>query len=170
MPHFLLSVCAAVCFSASFSLAAVETTDIDNRDITFLVGATQHSLAMVRCAEIAVARGLIGDDLDFAVMIISDHTRMVQAMQELGEKMSLNLPVIPDLKHQELIDTLGSLSDQDLQTAFLKIVMDDQEQAVADFRNMAKKATDPRVVSFAAQNLDTLEAQRSYAKKLRVKD
>jgi|GEM_PF-5332316 len=170
MPHLFLSVCAAVCLSASSSLAAVETTDIDKRDIAFLVAATQHSLAMVRCAEIAVERGLIGDDLDFAVMMISDHTRMVQSMQELGEKLSLNLPVIPDLKHQELIDTLGSLSGQDLQPAFLKIVTDDQEQEVADFRKFAKEARDPRIASFAAQNLDTLETQRSYAKKLLVKD
>ncbi len=167
MTRTIFSLCVALFLT--ISLSAQDAATVDQRDSLFLVRATQHSLAMVRCAEIAIARGLIGDDLDFAVMLVSDHTRLLQTMQELGGKLDLNLPIIPDLDHQNAIDNLGALPDENIRPAFLKIVMDDQEHAVDDYTTMTTEAIDPQVTAFAIKNLPTLQTERTYAKKLRVK-
>ncbi len=160
----LLTVTASTAWSAESTMNSLE-----RQDAVFVENATLGGLLEVRASEMAIKRGVSGDDKAFAMMMVTDHTKANQELMALAKRKNVTLPTELDAKHQEQLDLIGKTNDRDLGERYLEGQVAAHKAAVDLFTTQADKGTDPELKAFAAATLPTLKSHLERAKKLEDK-
>jgi putative membrane protein len=109
------------------------------------------------------------DVKQFGERMVSDHTKAADQLKQVAEKEGVTLPDELNAKDAATQARLEKLSGEAFDRAYMRDMVKDHTQDVAEFRNEDKNGKDPNVKDFASQTVPTLEDHLKEAKSIAPK-
>ena len=151
-----MTICCAVL--ALTAAGASYAQSLNKGDQQILNELAQANMAEVATGQIALQKSQSADVKKFAQQMVDDHSKGLQAVQEVAKAKNVTLPAEPDAKHKKLADHLSSLSGDAFDKAYLaEAGVKDHKAAHAKVTAAQKKATDPDVKALAAELQPTID-------------
>jgi putative membrane protein len=157
--------------------AARETTNEDRPNKAVLIAADKDFLAKAEkdnieeqnLGRVVVEKSQNKDVKDYAQMLVDDHTKALNDLVDLMNEKHVRQPKgLPDAKH-EALSKLNGLSGAEFDREFIKMMVEDHQKAIAEFRQAQNTAQDEDVKKYAAHFLPTLEKHLKRAQELQRK-
>ena len=131
---------------------------LSKEDERFLQNAAQGGIMEVRLGEIASQKASANDVKELGSMMVKDHGKANQELNELAGKKGAALMTELDAKHQSAIDRLSKLSGEEFDKGYVSEMVTAHKKDVAAFEKASKSASDPDVKAWAGKTLPTLQA------------
>jgi putative membrane protein len=134
---------------------------------TFLRVAGPSNAFEIQSSELAKSKGVEGNVLELADMIIADHTEAGEKLTQLTEEQDVEAPpevLLP--KQQRMLEQLEAAEGEDFTTLYLDIQAQAHIEAVALFHTYAGSGDNQAIVGFARQALPKLENHLHHVKML----
>ena len=93
-----------------------------------------------------------------------DHLQTSVVLMALAEAKGLTLPTSLDVRQQKEIERLQKLSGADFDRAYMKLVVEDHQNDIREFRKQAQRGQDADIKSFAATTLPKLHDHLAMAR------
>ncbi|MTV40309.1 DUF4142 domain-containing protein [Duganella radicis] len=149
---FCGAVLALVTATASYAQS------VNKGDQQILKELAQANMAEVAAGEIALQKSESADVKKFAQQMVDDHTKGLQAVQNVARAKNVTLPMEPDARHKQMAEHLNTLSGAAFDKAYLADAgVKDHKAAHAKVAEAQKKATDPDVKALAAELQPTID-------------
>ena len=133
-------------------------------DTAFAQKAAQGGMAEVRLGQLAVQNGSSDQVKQFGQKMVDDHSKANDELMGLASKENLTLPMSLNAKDQATVDRLQNLKGAAFDKAYMRDMVKDHQQDVADFQKEANSGSDAGLKSFAAKTLPTLQEHLRMAK------
>lgn len=158
----LLSALAAAAGLAPVMPVSAQT----GADGHFMVQAADGGLTEVQLGRLAMQRAADPAVRDFGRRMVTDHGNANAQLQRLAGQEGVALPTEPSVQHRALYDRLARLAGPDFDRSYMRNMVDDHTQDVADFEREAQQGQDPAVRAWAAQTLPTLHGHLRFAQSI----
>jgi putative membrane protein len=165
----ILTVLVSSLLTATAWSADTALSSVDKQDQEFARQAAIAGMVEIQTSELALKRGLTGDDKQFADMMIDDHKKADKELKAIAEKKGITLPTTLDEKSHEKVDKLGKANDKEFAERYFECQIDAHKKAVDLFEDEADKGKDPDLKAFAIATLPTLKTHLDHAKKMEDK-
>jgi putative membrane protein len=143
---------------ACAAMASSYAQTLNKGDQHILEQLAQANMAEVATGKIALEKGTSQEVKTFAQQMVDDHTKGLQAVQDVARSKNVTLPTEPDAKHKKMADKLNGLSGAAFDKAYLANAgVHDHKEAHQLVANAQKKATDPDVKALAAKLQPTID-------------
>lgn len=129
----------------------------DETTTTFLVKAANGGLAEVKLAQLAKEKSKDSAVLNFADMMITDHSAANDKVKALAAERNVTLPAEPDSAHTKKGEELSKKTGKDFDKAYVDAMVKGHNETVDLFKNASGKVTDAPVKAFIDNTLPTLE-------------
>ncbi|MBK0381046.1 DUF4142 domain-containing protein [Mucilaginibacter segetis] len=134
-------ICIALTLSVLFSVEACHNnsrqaknynnkTSVDGEGLTFLKNGLEGSYAEIKLSQLAEQNSQNSEVLDFAKMMITDHSDIVNDMEQLAKKENVITSDSLTLAHQQMIDQLKNKTGADFDKTYMQTMVTDHEKAV----------------------------------------
>ncbi|MDF4002332.1 DUF4142 domain-containing protein [Luteibacter sp. PPL552] len=136
-------------------------------DAFFFKNAGMTGLGEVELSKLAVQRAQSSKVKAYAQKMVDEHSKVNDELATLkdGDKTYQRATqVAPETDKQ--IDALSRMSGSDFDNAYLKIMVADHEEAVAQFSAEIEKGSNEEMKAFAKKTLPSLKAHLQMAKSL----
>jgi len=151
-----MKLCGAVL--ALTAATASYAQSLSKGDQQILSDLAQANMAEVAAGQIALQKSASADVKKFAQQMVDDHSKGLQAVQDVAKAKNVTLPAEPDAKHKKMADHLNSLSGAAFDKAYLADAgVKDHKAAHAKVLAAQKQASDPQVKALAAQLQPTID-------------
>ena len=156
-------------FTVALGLAALGLTagqamaQMSPADKTFATKAAQGGQAEVVLGQLATANAGTPQVRTFGQRMVTDHTQANQALLEIGRQQNLSLPTSLKESDRTLEQRLHGLKGQAFDAAYMKDMVQDHRQDVADFQKEATEGKDPALRAFAQKYLPVLKEHLTMA-------
>lgn len=135
----------------------------------FIEKAALAGMAEIGSAKLAEKKALTPAVREFAARMIKDHTEANNKLRSVAAPLGAPVPQQLDRVHSEGLKQLGQLSGREFDTAYVNLMRQDHDTAVALFENAAGDgALDEKLRTFARNTLDTLRNHQLQAHNLNV--
>ena len=151
IPVLYLTSCDDPKTAAKYNM---ETT-VDVMGLDFISNAAEAGHTEIAAAKVAEQVSKNPKVVDFAHMMITDHTAVAEKLQKVMNFELVKGPFPVSDKHQELIDSLSKLNGEAFDRAYMKFMLYSHLEAV----HLFEAGTDNRathVQTFAKENLATI--------------
>jgi len=142
---------------------------LDRQDADFARGAALCSMLEVHASDMALKRGLSGDDKIFAQLMLENHGSATKELGVIAEKKGITLPAEFDAKHLELLEAVGKANDKDVAERYLEIQIKAHKEAIELFSTQADAGKDADLKAYAMATLPVLKIHLEQARKLEEK-
>lgn len=140
-------------------------TTVDVMGLSFISNAEEAGHAEILAAKVAVNNSKNQQVVDFAKMMVSDHTAAGEKLNALKERVLVSGQFAVNEEHQELIDTLAKLTGSDFDKAYMKFMVLSHQEAVALFEEGSDNRNN-KVQDFAKETKPTVEKHLESAKNI----
>jgi putative membrane protein len=168
----IMSIFAKVTFTCGAGLLAggllVAASAVTGADSDFMKSAAKGGLAEVELGQMAVQKASDPSVKEFANRMIRDHSKANAALSELASSKGVTLPTGKGLSNDTSALHLKMLSGKQFDSAYVKMMVDDHKEDVAEFEKAAGQAADPDVRHFASKTLPTLKSHLSMIEKIQA--
>jgi putative membrane protein len=165
----LSSACLVVFMAGGWVLAYGRAdSKLNSDDSDFLKKAAKGGMAEVELGRLALEKASSPDVKDFANLMIKDHSKANRELTALAASKGLDLPKGKGLSEDVSETHLKMLSGKSFDDAYVKAMVDDHKEDVADFQKQAESAQDPDVRKFAQKTLPTLQEHLSKIEKIQA--
>jgi putative membrane protein len=149
VPNVALAQTAAPATQQQAALTAAE----------FVPTATFSNRFEIESSELALERTQSADVRNFAQRMIQDHTAAGEALMQAVEASGADLSVPADLdqRHQQMVDQLQGMQEDQFDAAYLQMQRQAHDEAVALFGAYAQGGEAGPIREFAATTLPVLE-------------
>jgi putative membrane protein len=93
-----------------------------------------------------------------------DQGQASEVLKVLAQAKGVTLPASLDAKQQKEIERLQKLSGADFDRAYMKLVVEDHQKDIREFRKQAQRGVDAEIKSFAATTLPKLHDHLAMAR------
>ena len=131
--------------------------NLSSADADFVKKAAKGGLAEVELGLLAQQRGASDAVRQFGRRMVHDHSDANQELQRLASSKGIQIPQSLDEKDAAERDRLSKLSGREFDAAYIRNMLKDHKEDVAEFESTAKKANDADVKAFASKTLPTLQ-------------
>jgi putative membrane protein len=153
----VLALLAAAAAPAQTATSA-GATPLAAGDQKILAELAQANMAEVAAAHIALKKSGTPEVRNFAQQMVDDHSKGLQAVQDVARNKNVTLPAAPDARHQQLAAHLNGLSGAEFDKAYLASAgVQDHKAAHAQVQAAQKQARDADVRALAAQLQPTID-------------
>jgi putative membrane protein len=143
---------------AMLAATASYAQSLNKGDQRILKELAQANMAEVAAGNIALKKATRQDVKAFAQQMVDDHTKGLQAVQEVAQSKNVTLPTEPDAKHKKMAARLDKLSGVAFDRAYLADAgVGDHKAALRKVADAQKKASDPDVKALAAKLQPTID-------------
>lgn len=149
MKHFAAS------FALLFPLAAFSA---EVPDAKFYRDAAEGGLAEVAMGNLAQQKAQSPSVKEFGAQMVKDHSAANEKLNALAQSKNITLPANPSVDEMEAKAKLQALSGQSFDKSYIKGMIKDHEEDIAEFKKEATSGQDPEARAFASAALPTLEA------------
>ena len=149
MKHFAAS------FVLLFPLAAISA---EIPDAKFYRDAAEGGLAEVAMGNLAQQKAQSSNVKEFGAQMVKDHSAANEKLKALAESKNITLPANPSVDEMEAKSKLQALSGQSFDKSYIKGMIKDHEEDIAEFKKEATSGQDPDARAFARATLPALEA------------
>jgi putative membrane protein len=147
--------------------AAVQAADLSKGDKQILTDLAQANVNEISAGKLAQDKAQNADVKAFAQQMVDDHSKGLQAVQQVAQSKSVSLPTEPDSKHQAMQAKLAKLTGEAFDRAYLaQAGVGDHQAAHKKLLQAQKKAQDPDVKGLAAQLQPTVDQHLSKVQQL----
>lgn len=126
-------------------------------DRKFFAAAAEGGMSEVELGRMAAARGSNADVKAFGQHMVDDHTKVNASLKSLAAKKGVTLPSDVGAENRKLAESLSKLSGSVFDQAYMKAMVQDHVEDVAEFKKQSTAANDTDLRAFAAKNLPTLK-------------
>ena len=135
-------------------------------DTTFVKKAARGGLAEVELGKLATEKASSEDVKKFGQRMVDDHSKANDQLKQVASEEHITLPEGLSAKVKASTDRLEKLSGEQFDRAYMRDMVKDHKQDVAEFEHASKSAHDPAVKSFATQTLPTLQDHLKEAERI----
>jgi putative membrane protein len=149
-------------FAASFVLLvplAVFSAEIP--DAKFYRDAAEGGMAEVAMGNLAQQKAQSPSVKDFGAQMVKDHSAANEKLKALAQSKNITLPANPSVDEMEAKSKLQVLSGQSFDKSYIKGMIKDHQEDIAEFKKEAASGQDPDARAFASATLPTLQAHLS---------
>lgn len=126
-------------------------------DAKFYRDAAEGGLAEVAMGNLAQQKAQSPSVKEFGAQMVKDHSAANEKLQALAQSKNITLPATPSVAEIETKSKLQELSGQSFDKSYIKGMIKDHEEDIAEFKKEAQSGRDPDARAFAAATLPTLE-------------
>ncbi len=137
-------------------------------DKEFMEKASQGGKTESQLGNVAIMKSQNEEIKVFGQKMINDHSKANSELSDLAKQRGVELPTM-SLEQTQRMSDLAQLSGAAFDKAYIKEMIADHEQAIADFQKQANTGTDAEVKKFAAATLPTLKMHLEIIKALQSK-
>lgn len=148
-----------------------ERTNVDDQSLTFVKTAAEANNAEIKVSTIAEAKSKNQRVINFAKMMIKDHSDAGKELKTVAFKDYVTLADSPSVEHKQLMDSLNKISSPtDFDKAYMKAMVADHEKAVQLFHdesesnNVSMKKYAEKYLPALRMHLDSAKAISSSLK------
>ena len=140
---------AVLALLAACALAAPAATAATSPDIHFMRGAAQGGMTEVVLGKIAMQNGSNRYVKQFGRQMVRDHSEANHALRRIAINEGVALPKGLGAKNEALKRKLSRLHGAAFDRAYVKAMVSDHEEDLAEFQREANHGKDKRVRTFA---------------------
>jgi putative membrane protein len=130
-------------------------------DAKFYRDAAEGGMAKVAMGNLAQQKAQSPSVKDFGAQMVKDHSAANEKLKVLAQSKNITLPANPSVDEMEAKSKLQVLSGQSFDKTYIKGMIKDQEEDIAEFKKEAASGQDPDARAFASATLPTLQAHLS---------
>lgn len=135
-------------------------------DADFVKKAAIGGLHEVALGKIAAAQGKSDEVKKFGQKMVDDHSKANDDLKAAAKKAGLDVPDKIDDEHQKHIDKLKELKGEEFDKEYIKHMLKDHEEDVAEFTTASKEAKDAGLKEFATKTLPVIQGHLDMVKKM----
>jgi putative membrane protein len=137
----------------------------DNPDATFYKHAAEGGMAEVELGNLAQEKAQSQSVKDFGAMMVKDHSAANDKLKSIAASKDVKLPSSPSVGQTATKTKLNVLSGDSFDKSYVKSMIKDHEEDIAEFKKEAASGQDPDAKAFAKSTLPTLQ---SHLKKIQA--
>jgi putative membrane protein len=126
-------------------------------DAKFYRDAAEGGLAEVAMGNLAQQKAQSPSVKEFGAQMVKDHSAANEKLKALARSKNITLPANPSVSEIETKSKLQVLSGQSFDKSYIKGMINDHEEDIAEFKKEATSGQDPDARAFANATLPTLE-------------
>jgi len=135
-------------------------------DAEFVKKAAIGGMHEVELGKVAAAQGKSEAVKKFGQKMVDDHSKANDELKAAAKKANLEVPAKLDDEHQKHIDKLKAMKGDEFDKAYIKHMVEDHEEDVAEFTRASKEAKDAGVKEFATKTLPVVQGHLDMIKKM----
>ena len=151
------AVTGAVLASTLVAVSIVGAQTVSRSDAKFIQQATQANLGEVQLGKLAQEKGGDPRVRQFGERMAGDHGQAAKEIQQLAAEKGVSVSSDISSADLRLRDRLAKLQPAAFDREYVKEMVKDHKQDVAEFRKMSEKAQDPTLKAWVGKTLPTLE-------------
>jgi putative membrane protein len=146
-------------FAASLALLiSLAAFSAEVPDAKFYRDAAEGGMAEVAMGNLAQQKAQSPSVKDYGAQMVKDHSAANEKLKALAQSKNITLPANPSVAEMEAKAKLEALSGQSFDKTYIKGMIQDHEEDIAEFKKEAASGHDPDARAFASASLPTLEA------------
>lgn len=134
-----------------------ESSTMSVSDKKFVREAAIGGIAEVEMGELAAEKGSSSQVKQFGQRMVDDHSKANDQLKQIAASKGIDLPTELDARHKAKKEMLSKLSGEQFDHAYMKDMVKDHTEDVAEFKKESTSGKDPDIKNFAAQTLPTLK-------------
>jgi putative membrane protein len=142
-----------------------QTATLESQDRDFIERAAEGGNAEVAIGGMVNGHGMRGEVVAFGNMMVADHTAANRKLAAIAAAKHIALPTGLG-EHQASFDRISDRRLDPFDREFLRVMVDDHQDAAQLFQSEATGGADPDLKAFAAATLPTILAHLDRAKAL----
>jgi putative membrane protein len=127
-------------------------------DAKFYRDAAEGGMAEVAMGNLAQQKAQSPSVKDFGAQMVKDRSAANEKLKTLAQSKNITLPANTSVAEMEAKSKLQVLSGQAFDKSYIKGMIQDHEEDIAEFKKEAASGQDPDAKAFANATLPTLEA------------
>lgn len=127
-------------------------------DSAFIMKAAQGGIAEVELGNLAKEHASSSDVKEFGQKMVDDHSKANDELKALAGEKHVTLPTEVDAKSKTMMDKMAKMGGRAFDHAYVKDMIADHKQDIAEFKKEANSGKDPDVKAWASKTLPTLES------------
>jgi len=162
----LLAVSTTACNDNKRAKNFNEKTLVDDQGIGFFKGAHEAGMTEIKAAAVAQSKSQNPRVINFAKMMIADHSKMDKEISKLAEDKYVTLKAATDTlspDHQMMIDNMAKLSSPAFDKAYMQMMVKDHSKVVDMFKD-ATNNTNKALNDLAVKSIPKLMTHLDSAK------
>jgi putative membrane protein len=146
-----------------------KTDTLSNADKNFLRTAAIGGLSEVTLGKLAVKKATREDVRKFGQRMVDDHSKVNDQLKALATRKGFTPPTDLDEEHQKMLFHMSKMSGAEFDAHYVKMMIEDHDADVAEFKTKSTNADDAEVRAFAKTTLPTLKAHQKAIKAIDAK-
>ncbi len=126
-------------------------------DAKFYRDAAEGGLSEVAMGNLAQQKAQSPSVKEFGAQMVKDHSAANEKLKALAQSKNITLPANPSVAEIETKSKLQVLSGQSFDKSYIKGMIKNHEEDIAEFKMEATSGQDPDARAFANATLPTLE-------------
>jgi len=144
------------------SPAVTAVLKLDQQDTNFTKEAAASSMGEVAFSKMA-EKSENPDVKRFTERMVRDHTKANTELTAIASEAGIEMPKTLDADHQKIDDQLHIMHGTDFDQQYMRVMVDDHDQAVKLFRQEDSLGRDSPLKQFAHKTLPTIEEHHMMA-------
>lgn len=145
----------------------ISSTPLEKNDADFVVEVTNGGMKEIALGKMAQDKSSNQRVKDFGAMMITDHTKAGEKLQEIAAAKNIVLPAtLGDDAKKDSAD-LSKKSGADFDKAYIKMMVDDHEKVVKSFEKEINDCKDPDLKNFTTTTIETIRMHLDSAKAIK---
>jgi putative membrane protein len=149
-----MAACVLTISALTISLA----DSLDSSDSDFVKKAAKGNLTEIDLGRLAARKAVSPEVKQFADRMIRDHSKANRELTALAASKGVDVPKSAPLSEDASAMHLKMLSGKSFDEAYVKMMVEDHKEDVADFQKESESATDPDVKNFVSKTLPVLQS------------
>ena len=145
-------------------LEAKDSTQMED-DAKFAVTAANGGLLEVQLGKLAKTKATSPQVLEFASMMVDDHSAANKELMDLAGKKVITLPAILDNKTQKEYNDFEKMGKKDFDKAYMDYMVKDHKEDIDEFKKEAENGKDAELKAFANKTIPVLQHHLEMAEK-----
>jgi putative membrane protein len=123
----------------------------------FITSAAKINLGEIALGKLAEQKGANPAVRDFGKLMVYDHTKLEDQLQDLAKAKGITLPTQPGAREANLQQQLSNESGAPFDQTYIQHMLSGHKQAITDFENEIEHGTNPAFKSYAESGLPLIQ-------------
>jgi putative membrane protein len=128
-----------------------------NPDASFYKHAAEGGIAEVELGNLAQKKSQDASVQEFGAMMVKDHSKANDKLKSLASSKGVSLPTSAGVTHKAEKAKLEMMSGHTFDKSYIKGMIKDHKEDIAEFNKEATSGQDPEAKAFASETLPTLK-------------
>ncbi len=134
-----------------------EETDTDIKDLIYLTFMNKEMQAAL--GEVIETKSTSSDVQSFATDLVQNNKEISAKIEDLAEAAEMQLPGGLEVKQQQKIDSIMQLSPEELDKAFINLILEQQKESIELLQELASNSDNTIIRGLASEIADAERSQ-----------